>query len=1040
MIAQLNVVKELVARATKEYVDEGLMPESNITAVIDKTISDEDMCIQLRGSIIRTTAGDATKFYAVPAAGPVYETKTAAGPRLQVIDKWGQAAKHKRLVDFGRIESALLGVLAFPTTEGSQVASIMLGPNPATISPGPEGPITSVSIKAAGSVAITTIEAAADALKLTWQPWDGMPGGMAGVPTGGGFPVAADTASRKINEATLTEGGPMAKASLQTIGLLSDEGEVTAAEAGAFLAAAMGEPRAKDILAAGLAVADGNTGARAKAIGLGEETIKALIDLAAQINIGTARAVVAAAAPMRAINMHVGGEQLGTMLAAEAGRQALAARLAEAGSTRAADAGPLGQAAKATSKPGPGVAAAQAATEAADDNQLQATLISLGLDDSVLRTIATAQAAQAVRSQAVSSVLGFAALRPEGAAALSDWEVLRRVGEAIEHGGADVAQMTKELANTLGNTRPADENSIFGGADKAAVDAASADWQSLMAATEAKFTAKPKSWCEAAERVSAVLVAYRRTGRFHPSHTADRPGGAGSPAPAPGGEAATKDELVGAFKTLQAAKTGGADRGYYAAGGDLLTPLADIGLARSEAVATRGDNPLSEVRRLVSMPGQVGQAAAALIFSDGTATAPSPKGVVNSVIDGRAALRVWVVGEIEPVVGEGRLDEVHEKIGALADAIIAVRASNKDGKSDDTCIYALAVYLLGGSPPSDECATDADTAGAGTWGTRTGVQSQICIPTAMLHLARILAAVHGTAGGGNIDGAGLGASPRASSVDDGLGLTRLARAATGRLEPAAVEELFLDLFRRAQAKAARRRTRLGAEAIDWPACVTASYERKLEPLLHEQRAAGAAVREIARRSANSPKREREGETDTAQGGEGGQSKRAQKRAAAKEKEKEKDEKKTSGGGGGGGGGGGNGKPATQTQTANQQRAAGVLAQPPPGSVAKLAPDSITKLGCKATHNGASERLQELYVARNPQRRQREEQACPFAAIREGGEDAEVPACKDDAVAGASAQCDGWKATAVADRVPFLKSEIATVKAACVARLQKLFKD
>ena len=60
-----------------------------------------------------------------------------------------------------------------------------------------------MSVKAAGSAAITTIEAAADALKLTWQPWDGVPGGMAGVPTGGGFPVAADTVSRKINEATL---------------------------------------------------------------------------------------------------------------------------------------------------------------------------------------------------------------------------------------------------------------------------------------------------------------------------------------------------------------------------------------------------------------------------------------------------------------------------------------------------------------------------------------------------------------------------------------------------------------------------------------------------------------------------------------------------------------------------------------------------------------------------------------------------------------------------------------------------------------------
>ena len=179
----------------------------------------------------RDGVGDATKFFAVPAAGAVYDTKTPAGARLHVIDKWGQAAKPKRLADLGRIESALLGVLTFPTSEGANAPSNRLGPTPATISPGADGPITTVMIQAAGAVTATTIEAAVDALKLVWQPWYGMPGGMAGVPTGGGFPVVADTVSRKIHEATLTEGGPMARASLQTIGLLDEAGDVTAAEA-----------------------------------------------------------------------------------------------------------------------------------------------------------------------------------------------------------------------------------------------------------------------------------------------------------------------------------------------------------------------------------------------------------------------------------------------------------------------------------------------------------------------------------------------------------------------------------------------------------------------------------------------------------------------------------------------------------------------------------------------------------------------------------------------------------------------------------------
>ena len=91
-----------------EYnMDEGLMLESDIPAVIDTAISDEDMSIRLRGSIIRATAGGTTKFYAVPATGAVYDTKASTGARLQVIDKWGQAAKQKRLADLDAVVPSL---------------------------------------------------------------------------------------------------------------------------------------------------------------------------------------------------------------------------------------------------------------------------------------------------------------------------------------------------------------------------------------------------------------------------------------------------------------------------------------------------------------------------------------------------------------------------------------------------------------------------------------------------------------------------------------------------------------------------------------------------------------------------------------------------------------------------------------------------------------------------------------------------------------------------------------------------------------------
>ena len=70
--------------------------------------------------------------------------------------------------------------------------------------------------------------------------------------------------------------------------------------------------------------------------------------------------------------------------------------------------------------------------------------------------------------------------------------------------------------------------------------------------------------------------------------------------------------------------------------------------------------------------------------------------------------------------------------------------------------------------------------------------------------------------------------------------------------------------------------------------------------------------------------------------------------------------------------------------------------------------------------------------------QREQQPCPFVAIRHGaGSDA---LCKEGQKEGFGkcAQCKGWAATARDKRVPFHADDVAKVKAACVARLQGQF--
>ena len=47
-------------------------------------------------------------------------------------------------------------------------------------------------------------------------------------------------------------------------------------------------------------------------------------------------------------------------------------------------------------------------------------------------------------------------------------------------------------------------------------------------------------------------------------------------------------------------------------------------------------------------------------------------------------------------------------------------------------------------------------------------------------------------------------------------------------------------------------------------------------------------------------------------------------------------------------------------------------------------------------------------------------------------------CKEGGDKGKCAQCDGWKATAEAQRVPFHREDVEKVKAACVPAVQRIF--
>ena len=73
MIAHTKELEKLVAMAEKDYVETNCIPATNIPPAIDTTLSDDELCARLRGSLLRVpSAAGAPKYYAVPAVGTVF--------------------------------------------------------------------------------------------------------------------------------------------------------------------------------------------------------------------------------------------------------------------------------------------------------------------------------------------------------------------------------------------------------------------------------------------------------------------------------------------------------------------------------------------------------------------------------------------------------------------------------------------------------------------------------------------------------------------------------------------------------------------------------------------------------------------------------------------------------------------------------------------------------------------------------------------------------------------------------------------------------
>ena len=259
MLSHANMIKELVTRAANRFAELKTMPAASIPATIDKDQSDDQNGKRLQGSILRVAQPQGgPKYFAVAVLGQAFKM-TAQGPKLSLIDKWGEAAKEKKLSDLGREEdiSVVVGVLTFPTAAGANASNLKLGASAAEIRPGSRGSgIDSVTLQSANAAREQALDGVMTALTLEWQPWLGVPGGISGRPTATGLANQSQLSALSLTADALlggmdAGGRVLAVATLKAMGLFDANGAASPLQIGGFLAAFAGVPEAKSVLAVG---------------------------------------------------------------------------------------------------------------------------------------------------------------------------------------------------------------------------------------------------------------------------------------------------------------------------------------------------------------------------------------------------------------------------------------------------------------------------------------------------------------------------------------------------------------------------------------------------------------------------------------------------------------------------------------------------------------------------------------------------------------------------------------------------------------------
>ena len=664
---------------------------------------DAEMRSKISWSLLRSGAEGAYVYWMVLDDTTAPEI---AARKLRVSKKGdGSTLMKESEIEAAGVTHVLLGVLTSGRSAGSEAGNVKAAGLKATLTVVPANPIAAIKIKMAGGAQVLKpVEETVAMTDATWVRWGGCSAEQAFVPVHADLPTVAVAGAVVATSAGIAgASGSFEAAILATLGITPAGSDTNVAEIAALVAHWAGCPERSDALAVVLGVTS-RAAAFASTVGTAGDAVIAELRKElrqvqpASINLVAGKQAALLAATGLTSNAAMIGEWLhsapapanflphpGTAAPAHTGAPTGAPATAPAVNSNAA-----GQFA---------ICLAEADRQVATggDAQQRAAMVA-ALAQWLMGTGFGAAAPQAETNPGEpEGAPRFAELRPVGAAALSNGQVLIELAGAMQD-SVTVAAVCDALAVAAGAAPPC---TLFAPTNAVSARNTAAHFEALRVRAGLTFEGAAASWDDAAGRLEEVMTRLRQ--------------GAPPPATTTGtGDDSKAVEDSGEAGTVKLNFAGKDGKGAPAVG-RVLGALTTAGFVRSESVAAKGAGPLAEMHRLNHLAGDVGVACRALNNSDGSfSQSMQNKGRVGaSAVDGREGVVAYLEMRMQDNMGDLLYGEADTEVSTLASQIVSSRPN-----------FDLSTKILGSEKPQRSSTAGRVVITPGRFGTTKGARGK----------------------------------------------------------------------------------------------------------------------------------------------------------------------------------------------------------------------------------------------------------------------------------------------------------------------------